>query len=120
MKAEIGIVRTQAQTIWPATPHRTADSRRVEPTPMIAPVMVWVVLTGTPSAVAVKSEIAPAVSAAKPPTGCSLRDLRAHRVDDPPAAGQRAERDRRVRRDHDPERDRELVDAARRQTARRR
>ena len=52
-------------------PQRTADSRRVEPTPMIAPVMVCVVLTGTPSAVAVKSEIAPAVSAAKPPTGCS-------------------------------------------------
>ena len=44
---------------------------RVDPTPTIAPVMVWVVLTGTPSAVAVNSEMAPAVSAAKPPTGCS-------------------------------------------------
>ena len=39
---------------------------------MIAPVIVCVVLTGTPRCVAVKSEIAPAVSAANPPTGCSL------------------------------------------------
>ena len=37
---------------------------------MIAPVMVWVVLTGMPIAVAVNSDTAPAVSAAKPPTGC--------------------------------------------------
>src|SRR3954464_1642619 len=72
MIADAGIVRTQAQTIRPATPQRTADRRRIEPTPMIAPVMVCVVLTGTPSAVAVNSEIAPAVSAEKPPTGCSL------------------------------------------------
>lgn len=52
-------------------PQRTADRRRVEPTPMIAPVIVCVVLTGMPSAVAVNSETAPAVSAANPPTGCS-------------------------------------------------
>ncbi len=39
---------------------------------MMAPVIVCVVLTGTPRVVAVKSEMAPAVSAAKPPTGCSL------------------------------------------------
>ena len=37
----------------------------------MAPVIVCVVLTGTPSAVAVNSDTAPAVSAAKPPTGCS-------------------------------------------------
>ena len=72
ISAAAGIVRIQAQTIRPATPQRTADSRLIEPTPMIAPVMVCVVLTGTPRWVAVKSEIAPAVSAAKPPTGCSL------------------------------------------------
>ena len=72
MAAAAGIVRIQAQTIRPATPHRTADSRLIDPTPMIAPVIVCVVLTGTPRWVAVKSEIAPAVSAAKPPTGCSL------------------------------------------------
>jgi hypothetical protein len=44
-----GIVKTHAQTILPATPHRTAVNLRKEPTPMIEPVMVWVVLTGTPN-----------------------------------------------------------------------
>ena len=43
-----GIVNTHAQTIWPATPHRTADSRRVDPTPTIEPVIACVVLTPTP------------------------------------------------------------------------
>jgi len=32
----------------------------VKPTPMIAPVMVWVVLTGIPKASVPKSKIAPA------------------------------------------------------------
>ena len=40
MSAAAGIVRIQAHTIRPATPHRTADNRRVEPTPTIAPVKV--------------------------------------------------------------------------------
>ena len=53
MAKAAGIVSTQAQTIWPATPQRTADSRRVAPTPTIAPVIAWVVLTGTPMSVAV-------------------------------------------------------------------
>jgi hypothetical protein len=47
------MVSTQAQTIWPATPHRTAYSRFVEPTPTIAPVIVCVVLMPVPIAVAV-------------------------------------------------------------------
>src|SRR4029453_19393065 len=46
------MVRSQAQTMRPATPQRTADRRRVAPTPTIAPVMVWVVETGTPRKVA--------------------------------------------------------------------
>src|SRR2546430_10462098 len=33
--AAAGIVRIQAVTMLPATPHRTADNRRVAPTPMI-------------------------------------------------------------------------------------
>ena len=70
MNADAGIVSSHAHTMRPATPQRTADSRRIEPTPMIAPVIVCVVLTGTPRCVAVNSEIAPAVSAANPPTGC--------------------------------------------------
>ena len=56
----------------PATPQRTAEARRAEPTPTIAPVIVCVVDTGMPSAVARNSVIAPPVSAQKPPTGFSL------------------------------------------------
>jgi len=48
MIAAAGMVSTHAQTIFVATPQRTADSRCVAPTPMIAPVMVWVVDTGMP------------------------------------------------------------------------
>ena len=72
MNADAGMVSTHAHTICPATPQRTADNRLIDPTPMIAPVMVCVVLTGTPRWVAVNSEIAPAVSAANPPTGWSF------------------------------------------------
>src|SRR3546814_7227973 len=54
-----------------ATFHRTADSRRDAPTPMIAPVIVCVVDTGTPSQVAPNSVIAPPVSAQKPCAGVS-------------------------------------------------
>ena len=66
------MVKTQAQTMLPATPQRTAEALRTDPTPTMAPVMVWVVDTGTPIAVARNSVIAPPVSAQKPPTGLSL------------------------------------------------
>src|SRR5574341_258311 len=72
MKPESGIVRIQAHTIRPATPQRTADSRCVAPTPMIEPVIVWVVLTGMPPIAVPSSITAPAGSAQKPPTGRSL------------------------------------------------
>jgi hypothetical protein len=72
MKAEAGIVKTQAQTMLPATPQRTAEAFCAEPTPTMAPVMVWVVETGTPQKLAISSVIAPPVSAQKPPTGLSL------------------------------------------------
>ena len=42
---------------------------RVAPTPMIAPVMVWVVDTGMPKKVAMNRVAAPAVSAQEPPMG---------------------------------------------------
>src|SRR5580765_7593179 len=70
--ADAGIVKIQAQTILPATPQRTADILREAPTPTMAPVMVCVVETGTPIAVARNSVAAPPVSAQKPPTGLSL------------------------------------------------
>ena len=44
-----GIVSTQAAAILPATPHLTADSLLVIPTPIMDPVMVCVVLTGIPA-----------------------------------------------------------------------
>ena len=72
IRADAGIVRIQAITTLPATPQRTARTRRVEPTPMMAPVIVCVVETGMPKLEARNSDIAPPVSAAKPPTGFSL------------------------------------------------
>src|SRR5215218_1650392 len=66
------MVRIQAITMLPATPHRTADSRSLEPTPMIALEMTWVVETGIPKWDAVKMIVAAVVSAAKPWTGSSL------------------------------------------------
>ena len=70
--ADIGIVSTHAQIIDPATPQRTAVSRLVAPTPITAPVIVCVVLTGMPANEAPMIEMAAAVSAQKPPMGCSL------------------------------------------------
>ena len=111
--AEIGIVSTQAQTMRPATPHFTAESRLVAPTPTMAPVMVWVVETGMPPSVAPTRVMAPAVSAQKPPMGCSLVILRAHGLDDPPAAEHGAEGDGRVADQDHPERHLELLQVAR-------
>src|SRR6202171_2342781 len=70
--AAAGMVSTQAQTILPATRHLTADSRVVDPTPAIAPVIVCVVDTGIPNMVPPNKVTAPAVAAQKPPTGRSL------------------------------------------------
>ena len=70
-KAVRGMVRIQAQTMFPTIPQRTADSRLVEPTPMIAVVMTCVVETGIPKWEAVPIIMAAVVSAAKPCTGCS-------------------------------------------------
>ena len=49
MTAAAGMVTTQATTMLLAMFQRTAETRRAAPTPTIAPVMVWVVETGTPS-----------------------------------------------------------------------
>ena len=65
-------MRIQAQTIWPATPQRTAVRRRSEPTPMMEPDMVCVVLTGMPNQDEKKRVAAAAVSAQNPSTGRSL------------------------------------------------
>ena len=52
-----------------ATLQRTQERRRREPMPTIAPVMVCVVLTGTPNTEAINREIEEADSAQKPSTG---------------------------------------------------
>src|SRR3546814_20077767 len=72
MMALAGMVSVQAQAMEPATPQRTAEKRLVAPTPMMAPVMVWVVDTGMPNADAKHRVLAPPISAQKPPTGLSL------------------------------------------------
>ena len=69
MPLAAGMVMIQAQTILRVTPHLTAVTRRVAPTPIMAPVMVWVVLTGIPPQAAPIKLMAPAVSALKPPNG---------------------------------------------------
>ena len=55
--------------MFPAIPQRTAVRRFVDPTPIMAPVIVWVVLTGMPATEAPIMEMAAAVSAQKPPMG---------------------------------------------------
>src|SRR6185295_16045656 len=61
--AAAGMVSTHAHTMRPATPHFTAVSRWVAltPEPTIEPVIVWVVDTGMPAALAPNSASAPAV-----------------------------------------------------------
>jgi hypothetical protein len=71
-------VITQAITIPRATPHRTADVLRADPTPMIAPVIVCVVETGMPSHVAVEQHNPPSRTGAEALHGCQTGDLRAH------------------------------------------
>src|SRR5437870_12693501 len=70
--AEAGIVSTHAITMLIATPQRTADNRLVDPTPMMPPAIVCVVLTGMPTCVANKIAAADEASAAKPSLGSSL------------------------------------------------
>ena len=42
----IGIVKSQASRMLPATPHRTARKPRVAPEPITDPEITWVVETG--------------------------------------------------------------------------
>ena len=48
MKAQAGRVSTQAATILPARPQRTAEKRLEAPTPMMVALITWVVLSGKP------------------------------------------------------------------------
>ena len=70
--AEIGMVSTHAHNKLTVIPQRTAEILLVNPTPIIAPVMVWVVETGIPKCSVKNSVIAPAVSALTPSSGVTL------------------------------------------------
>ena len=61
-----GIVMIQATRMLPATPQRTAESRRVAPAPMTLPEITCVVETGKPKCAVVQRIDAHAVCAAKP------------------------------------------------------
>ena len=67
-----GIVRIQAHNRLTVTPQRTALRRLVVPTPIIAPVIVWVVDTGIPIYSVKNKVVAPAVSAQTPSNGVTL------------------------------------------------
>ena len=72
IRAEMGMVITQAQMMLMVNPQRTAESLFVKPTPMIEPVMVWVVETGMPKYWVKNKVSAPAVSALTPSSGVIL------------------------------------------------
>src|SRR5690348_93501 len=71
-RALTGMVSTHAHSRLMVTPQRTALSRLVAPTPMMEPVMVWVVLTGMPRASVMNRVMAPAVSALTPSKAVTL------------------------------------------------
>ena len=72
---QAGIVRTHAVTMFPTIFHLTACAWSVEPTPMIAVEITWVVLSGIPKCDAVKINPAAEVSAANPCIGFNLMIL---------------------------------------------
>ena len=69
------MVRIHAHTIFPATPQRTAVNLFKDPTPIIEPEIVWVVLTGIPRPDARKILVAAADSAQNPSKGLNLATL---------------------------------------------
>src|ERR1044072_6713695 len=71
-RALTGMVKIHAHSRFTVTPQRTADRRLVAPTPIIEPVMVWVVLTGMPRCSVRNKVTAPAVSALTPSSGVTL------------------------------------------------
>ena len=73
--AEQGMVKIHAHTIFPATPQRTAVNLFKDPIPIIAPEIVWVVLTGTPRPDARKRLTAEADSAQNPSKDFNLATL---------------------------------------------
>ena len=67
-------------------PQRTAESRWVAPTPMMEPVMVWVVLTGMPPIAGADQHHRPRRLRAEAADGAQLGQPHPHGLHDPPAA----------------------------------
>ena len=82
----------------PATPQRTAESRLLDPTPMIADEITWVVETGHAEVRRAEDDRRRGRLGREAVDRVELDDLLAHRLDDPPAAGRGPERDRASRR----------------------
>ncbi len=72
IKALTGMVKIHAHIKLTVTPQRTADKRLVAPTPIMAPVIVCVVLTGMPKPSVRIRVAAPAVSAQTPTRGVTF------------------------------------------------
>ena len=87
MPAEAGSVRSQAATMLPATPQRTAERRLAAPAPITAPEIVWVVDSGYPTCEAARMTAAPLPCAANPWAGSILmmRLPRVRMIRQPPA-----------------------------------
>ena len=64
--AAAGSVNSQAVTMLPATPQRTADTRLPAPAPITPPLITWVVESGKPKWVEARITAAPAPWAVKP------------------------------------------------------
>ena len=80
------MVKIHAHIRLMVIPQRTALNRFVAPTPIIEPAIVCVVLTGAPRFAAVKSVMAPAVSAQTPSSGVYFCNFCAHCFYNSPAA----------------------------------
>jgi len=75
IKAVTGMVRSQAIRIWDITPQRTLLRRSADPTPKMAELTTWVVLTGPPSRAAPRITPAALICVLKPCTGLILKNF---------------------------------------------
>ena len=103
IRPQAGKVSTHAVTISRPTPHRTAESRRVLPTPKMAVLMVWVAeprgqFDGARGR-CLGGEAVQRVELGQPEP---------HRLDNPPASQRRTHAHRQRAEQDDPRRDKEL------------
>ncbi len=96
------MVNTHAQIILPATPQRTAESLLVEPTPTMAPVIVWVVLTGIPAIDRTNNGAGGGRFSTAAANRLKFGNLGPHRFDNPPAAEHCSQRNHRIAGDNNP------------------